>query len=69
MACVTYPHCLNSYYSLTIQTSFAQDMTCKSLVLHFANELKRLNDWFAVNLFSLNVAKTNYIVFSKTNNV
>jgi hypothetical protein len=32
-----------------------------------SNELNYLNQWFAVNKLSLNVSKTNFMIFSKTN--
>ena len=48
---------------------FCSGYDLQELSTLFTNELKKLKDWFAVNLLSLNVAKTNYMVFSKTNNV
>ena len=34
--------------------------TCKTVSM----ELSNLNNWFAINKLSLNVAKTNFMVFS-----
>ena len=32
-----------------------------------STELNKLHNWFAVNKLSLNIKKTNYMVFSKKN--
>ena len=54
---------------------FADDTTIlcsssniKNLITIINNELNNLCDWFAANKLSLNVSKTNYIIFNKNNN-
>ena len=53
-------------------TIFWSGSDLNELSRHMSNELVKLSIWFAINKLSLNVAKTNFMVFSnhtKTSNV
>ena len=45
---------------------FCSDNNLHNLMMTVNKELKKLCDWFAVNKLSLNLNKTNYMIFNKT---
>ena len=48
---------------------FCSDNNLHNLMMTVNKELKKLCDWFAVNKLSLNLNKTNYMIFNKTKQV
>ena len=46
---------------------FCSDDDLTKLETKINQELSKLNDWFAINKLSLNVSKTNYMIFSNKN--
>ena len=44
-------------------TIFTEDTNIKEATLKMNNDLKVLNDWFKANKLSLNIGKTNYMIF------
>ena len=39
------------------------------IITNLSQELENLTDWFRANKLSLNINKTNYIIFTKTPNL
>ena len=48
--------------------SFCTGSNLKEICQVITSELEKLNLWFSLNKLSLNVTKTNYMVFGKKNN-
>lgn len=46
-------------------TVYASSSSLTELCLHINSDLNSLTDWFCANKLSLNVGKTNYVIFSK----
>ena len=43
---------------------FSSGFSFEELCKEVSDELSRLNKWFKVNVLSLNVSKTNFIIFA-----
>ena len=59
---------LNSYFLQMTLIVFCTGSNLKEICQVITSELVKLNIWFSLNKLSLNVTKTNYMVFGKKNN-
>lgn len=59
----------NSYFLLMIQMYYTLVKTWKNVIYVLNDEVKNMSIWFKINKLSLNVEKTNYMIFkSKSEN-
>ena len=58
-----YQACLDLCYLRMTPTYFLSGDDVKEISKTLSKQLDKLNSWFAVNKLSLNVSKTNYIIF------
>ena len=66
------PNCLNSSRCILFAddtTIYISSKDINNLFITMNSDLECISDWFKANKLSLNVSKTNYILFTKSNNL
>ena len=67
MICQTPPTCCIFFCLLMTQIFFLGGKNIESMIDVLNNELVKISEWLNVNRLSLNISKTQYIIFSMSN--